>query len=260
MIPSLAPIKLPTLKKLWMSDKNSCRKESWTAAMMIYTTGFNFDPKTFWSDDEQTIWIWEHDQNRLWLLGHNHCSVNYFSFETGHPFLWKSESLLKKSRAESFCFDTVQFHLSIGVDYWIPPSGDKLEEQNSIPTLFLDMEKRKVLPAGSRKFIRQFYSQLQFEKLGFKGPELTRPELLSLLVQTTCETTINTVQKIHPEIWRMVCVEGEIKHSEEKSINQEDATTSEDVLVNEKIDIRKDFFIREETGSVTHITQYETQK
>jgi len=231
MIPQLSPIKLPPLKKLWMSDKNSCRSECWQAMLMIFTSGDLPTGQTFWIDEEQTIWIWEAEQDRLWLLGHSHSSVNYFSFETGHPFLWKSESLLKKSRTDSFDYSAVSFHLSIGVDYWMPPSNDVLPDECGVPKLFLEMEKK--LPAWSRKFIRQYFTQLTFKPFGFQAPTLERTELLSLLIQTTCETTIATVQKLHTEIWKLVCVDGEVKSSEEKSIETEDSNEEDGILVNE---------------------------
>jgi len=262
MIPQLAPIKLPPLRKLCMSDKNSVREECWTATLMIFTQGQLPTGQSFFIDDEDTIWIWENEQDRLWLLGHTHASVNYFSFETGHPFLWRSESLLKKSRTESFSFDAVSFHLCIGVDYWMPTSSDVLPCKDGLPNLIWEMEKKKLLPASSRRFIRGWYQQLKFASLGFKEPDRTRTELLSLLCQTTCETTIATIQKLHPEFWRLVCVQSEVEASEARRFPEEEETITE-AFVNEKepeLIPAQTIYVREEDGSITHHGGWDTKE
>lgn len=215
----LAPIKFPELRKLTTADKDACRPEAWTSAMMIlaHKTGQEY----WYQPDDMAIYIWEPQEDRLWILGFTSSVVCYFSFETGNPFCWHVESLLKKSRTESWDWAKTLFHVQTSINYPIPAGNDVLPEKDGLPLILWEMEERKILGSGARKILRNYYCQLKFTPLGFPEATRTRAEVLSVVVSSTVNTTIEQIIKVHPQIYQMLMVPQEKEYAEKKELEEE---------------------------------------
>lgn len=227
LMTTLSPIKFPELEKLKMAHKEWSRPEAWTSAMMILSEKSN---QEYWYDPESmVIYIWEPQEDRLWILGFTAAIVCYFSFETGNPFCWYVESLLKKSRTESWDFPRTLFHVQASINYPVTAGSEILPEKDGLPTVLWEMEEKKVLGSGARKILRNYFCQLKFAPLGFPEPTRTRNEVLSVVISSTVNTTIEQVIKIHPQIYSMLMVEQEKEYAAEKRLEEEGSDEGEEV-------------------------------
>lgn len=256
----LSPIKTPDLVPLRMDHQKLCRDEAWTTMMLLWTcediedSNFEFDPET------NGIYVLEMKYHRLWILEHGYAVVAYYTCDHGSPFFWFVDSLLKKSKTDSWDFTKVDFHVSCGVEY-SGPSEDVLPDENGMPVVLTELRKRKLIAAKPWKSISDLYQQLKFETMGFQMPDKTRQMALTALVGASRDTSLSTVLKTDPEAYRAIVIQGEIDYAKTEKFEPKEAAEGKAGVQEEELPLVGTAFIREEDGSVTrhHFQEKKTQ-
>lgn len=168
LIEQLSPIQFPELYPLDERRRISCRKECLLAVDILRK---EFPCIEALCDENGTIYVWDNAELRLWLLGHAQAKICYFDFLSDDeldPICYHVESFLEKSRTNSFNLSKVVFSLTaytidIARRFLFDEStNDILPQTDGYPDVLADLEKKKILNASARKFLRHTYQQAYF--------------------------------------------------------------------------------------------------